>query len=97
MKIYNIRLDKRTKVHYYSTHYTKEMEIIQENNSEEDESYLWELDDLASWLANYAKNYRIGIDQEAEQRIANNYSVEQIVKEYQDIIDGITLETEEIK
>lgn len=92
MKTYKIRLhDSRgAKVNYYDDHYTKEMTI-----SENDPRYKDELNDLSSWLANYAIHYGVAISEEAAERIDQNYTVEQIVKEYQDIIDGIILEVED--
>lgn len=95
MTIYTIRLAKRAKINYSSTHYYSEMEIRKEKNHEQDESYSWELADLESWLSNYAIHYGVGTNEEANKRIANNYCVEQIVKEYQNLLDGISLEIEE--
>ena len=95
MKIYKIKIATRAKINRSSPHYYSEMEIREEKNHEEDESYTWELNDLSSWLANYAIHYGVAISEEAQERIDQNYTVEQIVKEYQDIIDGISLEIEE--
>lgn len=97
MKIYKIKIATRAKINYSSPHYYSEMEIREEKNHEEDESYEWELTDLRNWLANYAIRYGIATNEEANERINQNYTVEQIVKEYHNIIDGITLEIEEIK
>ena len=97
MKIYKITIARRAKINQSSPNYYSNMEIREEKNHEEDESYTWELEDLSNWLANYAIHYGVATSEEANERINRNYTVEQIVKEYQNIVKGISLVIEKLK
>ena len=90
-KTYTIYLHDDEGAKYYS--YGCEVNEIQ--ISEYDQNFDDEVSEVYDWLERYAAKYGAALDREAERRIINNYTVEQIVDEFQDIVDGIELKIDD--